>query len=102
MRRIPIAAALIAAAIAAPVAAQGQSAYPNKNIRIIVPSPTGGPSDLVARILGDKLSTTLGKPIVVENRVGASQIVGTQVVAKATPDGYTLLQAAANLAINPI
>jgi tripartite-type tricarboxylate transporter receptor subunit TctC len=85
-----------------PFAAQGQSAYPTKNIRIIVPSPTGGPSDLVARILGDKLSVALGKPIVVENRSGASQIVGTAVVAKATPDGYTLLQAAANMAINPI
>jgi tripartite-type tricarboxylate transporter receptor subunit TctC len=85
-----------------PLAAQGQSAYPTKNIRIIVPSPTGGPSDLVARILGDKLSVSLGKPIVVENRSGASQIVGTAVVAKATPDGYTLLQAAANMAINPI
>jgi len=96
-----IAAALIAVA-AVPFAAHGQSSYPTKNIRIIVPSPTGGPSDLVARILGDKLSATLGKPIVVENRVGASQIVGTDVVAKATPDGYTLLQAAANLAINPI
>ncbi|MEN3352896.1 MAG: hypothetical protein V7640_1054 [Betaproteobacteria bacterium] len=85
-----------------PFAAQAQSAYPTKNIRIIVPSPTGGPSDLVARILGDKLSVALGKPIVVENRSGASQIVGTAVVAKATPDGYTLLQAAANMAINPI
>jgi tripartite-type tricarboxylate transporter receptor subunit TctC len=85
-----------------PLAALGQSAYPTKNIRIIVPSPTGGPSDLVARILGDRLSASLGKPIVVENRSGASQIVGTAVVAKATPDGYTLLQAAANMAINPI
>ena len=87
---------------ASPLAAHAQSAYPTKNIRIIVPSPTGGPSDLVARILGDKLSVSLGKPIVVENRSGASQIVGTAVVAKATPDGYTLLQAAANMAINPI
>ncbi|MGZ5144338.1 MAG: Bug family tripartite tricarboxylate transporter substrate binding protein [Burkholderiales bacterium] len=85
-----------------PLAALSQSTYPTKNIRIIVPSPTGGPSDLVARILGDRLSVSLGKPIVVENRSGASQIVGTAVVAKATPDGYTLLQAAANMAINPI
>jgi tripartite-type tricarboxylate transporter receptor subunit TctC len=79
-----------------------QTAYPVKNIRMIVPSPTGGPSDLVARILGDRLSSALGKPIIVDNRPGASQIVGSATVAKAAPDGYTLLQAAANLAINPI
>lgn len=85
-----------------PFAAHAQSGYPAKPIRVIVPSPTGGPSDLVARILGDKLAAILGKPIVVDNRPGASQIVGTATVAKATPDGYTLLQAAANLAINPI
>src|SRR5215212_7294878 len=100
MHHLPIAVALFAVAFA-PFAAQGQTAYPTKNIRIVVPSPTGGPSDLVARILGDRLSISLGKPIVVENRSGASQIVGTAVVAKATPDGYTLLQAAANMAINP-
>ena len=85
-----------------PLASHGQSAYPNKNIRVVVPSPTGGPSDLVARILGDKLSASLGKPVIVDNRPGASQIVGTATVAKAAPDGYTLLQAAANMAINPI
>jgi tripartite-type tricarboxylate transporter receptor subunit TctC len=101
MHHMLIAAASFVIAVS-PFAAQGQSAYPTKNIRIIVPSPTGGPSDLVARILGDRLSVSLGKPIVVENRSGASQIVGTAVVAKASPDGYTLLQAAANMAINPI
>src|SRR5215210_1797590 len=84
------------------LAAHAQSAYPTKNIRMIVPSPTGGPSDLVARILGDKLTATLGKPIIVDNRPGASQIVGSATVAKGAPDGYTLLQAAANLAINPL
>jgi tripartite-type tricarboxylate transporter receptor subunit TctC len=56
----------------------------------------------VARILGDKLSAALGKPVVIENRPGASQTVGANAVAKADPDGYTLLQAAANMAINPI
>lgn len=85
-----------------PIALHAQPAYPVKNIRLIVPSPTGGPSDLVARILGDKLSTSLGKPVIVDNRPGASQIVGTATVAKATPDGYTLLQTAANMAINPL
>jgi tripartite-type tricarboxylate transporter receptor subunit TctC len=101
MRQILIAIAWVAIAVS-PIAAHGQSAYPVKNIRLIVPSPTGGPSDLVARILGDKLSISLGKPVIVDNRPGASQIVGTATVAKAAPDGYTLLQAAANMAINPI
>jgi tripartite-type tricarboxylate transporter receptor subunit TctC len=56
----------------------------------------------VARLLGDKLSAALGKPVIIENRPGASQSLGAAVVAKADPDGYTLLQAAANMAINPI
>ena len=101
MRCLLIAAASLTVA-ALPFTAAGQTTYPTKNIRVIVPSPTGGPSDIVARLLGDKLSTALGKQVVVDNRPGASQIVGSQVVAKAEPDGYTLLQAAANMAINPL
>ena len=100
MRHV-FAAASLAIAIA-PLSAHSQSAYPTKNIRLIVPVTTGGPSDLVARLLGDKLAASLGKPVIVDNRPGASQIVGANVVAKAEPDGYTLLQAAANMAINPI
>jgi tripartite-type tricarboxylate transporter receptor subunit TctC len=101
-RRCLQAAAASFVIAALPAAAQGQTAYPTRNIRVIVPSPTGGPSDIVARLLGDKLAASLGKPVVVENRVGASQIVGSHLVAKATPDGYTLLQAAANMSINPV
>ena len=82
--------------------AGAQSLYPSKPVKLIVPVTTGGPSDLVARILGDKLSAALGKPVIIENRPGASQTVGAAVVAKADPDGHTLLQAAANMAINPI
>ena len=96
-------ASLIAAVVAtAPLNAAAQSAFPNKNIRLIVPVTTGGPSDLVARIMGDKLSQNLGRTVIVENKPGASQTVGADFVAKAAPDGYTLLQAAANMAINPI
>jgi tripartite-type tricarboxylate transporter receptor subunit TctC len=82
--------------------AHAQTAYPTKPVKIIVPVTTGGPSDLVARIVADKLTTSLGKPVIVENRPGASQVVGANAVAKAEPDGYTLLQAAANMAINPL
>jgi tripartite-type tricarboxylate transporter receptor subunit TctC len=93
--------ALLVVAVTA-IAAQTQTAYPTRNIRVIVPSPTGGPSDIVARLLGDKLGAALGKQVVVDNRVGASQIIGSHMVAKADPDGYTLLQAAANMSINPV
>src|SRR5471032_761420 len=101
MRHMLIALASCAIAVA-PLAANSQSAYPTKSIRFIVPVTTGGPSDLVARLLGDKLAVSLGKPVIVDNRPGASNTVGAAMVAKAEPDGYTLLQAAANMATNPI
>jgi tripartite-type tricarboxylate transporter receptor subunit TctC len=93
---------LLVALLGAAAPAAAQSTYPAKPVKIVVPVTTGGPSDLVARLLGEKLSSALGKPVVIENRPGASQSVGAAVVAKADPDGYTLLQAAANMAINPI
>lgn len=92
---------LIAAALAlaiTPLATLAQTAYPTKSIRFIVPVTTGGPSDIVARLLGEKLSTALGKPVVIDNRPGASNTLGAAIVAKSEPDGYTLLQAAANMA----
>ena len=78
-----------------------QTPYPSRPIKIIVPVTPGGPSDLVARLLARELEGPLGKAVVIENRAGASQTLGANVVAKSEPDGYTLLQAAANMAINP-
>jgi tripartite-type tricarboxylate transporter receptor subunit TctC len=101
MRRLAIVAAALLAFAASP-GLHAQGAWPAKPLKIIVPVTTGGPSDLVARILSDKLAASLGKPVIVENRPGASQTVGAAAVAKSDPDGYTLLQAAANMAINPI
>ena len=93
---------LIAALFAWPTSlALAQPAFPSKPVKIIVPVTTGGPSDLVARLLARELEVSMGKPFVIENRAGASQTVGANAVAKAEPDGYTLLQAAANMAINP-
>jgi len=70
--------------------------YPLKPIRLIVPWPPGGAADVVARPLAEKLSTALGQPIVVENHAGATGTIGTAMVAKAPPDGYTLLFATSN------
>ena len=81
--------------------ANAQSAYPSQPVKLVVPVTTGGPSDLVARILGKELQSLWSQSVVIENRPGASQVVGAAYVAKANPDGYTLLQAAANMAINP-
>ena len=86
---------LIAAALAGvPVHASAQSAlkdYPNKAIKVIVPSPPGGPPDVIIRAVAPKLSAALGQPVIVENRAGAGGMVGTAYVAKQPPDGYTWL-----------
>ncbi|NUT13578.1 MAG: tripartite tricarboxylate transporter substrate binding protein, partial [Cupriavidus sp.] len=81
-----------AAALAvAPVTAPAQGAYPAKPIHLIVAYPPGGLTDTLARAVGDGLSRQLGKTVVVENKGGAGGIIGTDYVAKAAPDGYTLL-----------
>jgi len=87
--------------IAAPACAQSQQSYPNKPIRIVVPQSAGASTDLIARLVGQKLAERLGQPVVVDNRPGAGSIVGTELVAKAAPDGYTLLVVASSLSINP-
>src|SRR5438445_1486445 len=84
-----IAGALAAACLATSVLAQ--TAYPTKPVKIVVPYSTGGPADIYARFIGDRLQKTLAQPFVIENRPGAGAIIGTDVVAKSAPDGYTLL-----------
>ena len=75
--------------------------YPTRPVRIVVPQSAGGSTDLVARPLAHLLSGALGQNVIVENRPGAGSIVGTDVVAKAAPDGYTILAVAASFTINP-
>jgi tripartite-type tricarboxylate transporter receptor subunit TctC len=70
-----------------------QDTYPGRAIRIIVPFPAGGPSDVLARLISDKMSVDFGQAVVVENRPGANTVIGAEAVAKAAPDGYTLLMA---------
>jgi tripartite-type tricarboxylate transporter receptor subunit TctC len=77
-------------------------AYPSKPIRIIAPSPPGGPVDVLARLVGDSMAQGLGQTVVVENRPGAGAIIGSRAVASAEPDGYTLLLGASgSLAVTP-
>jgi tripartite-type tricarboxylate transporter receptor subunit TctC len=80
--------------------AQAQT-YPTRAIRLVVPQSIGGSTDLVARPLAQQLSEALGQPVVIDNRPGAGSVVGTDLVAKAAPDGYTLLAVAASFTISP-
>ncbi len=96
-----VALALCSALVALPVSAQAQ-AYPNKTIRIVVPFAPGGNTDVAARLLANGLGQQMGQSIIVENRAGAGGGIGTDFVAKAAPDGYTvLLGHIGALTINP-
>jgi tripartite-type tricarboxylate transporter receptor subunit TctC len=90
--------AVAALALAAPVAAQD---YPKRPVRVIVPQSAGGSTDLVARIITPRLDEALKQPVIVDNRPGAGSINGTDMAAKATPDGHTLLAVAASFTITP-
>jgi tripartite-type tricarboxylate transporter receptor subunit TctC len=81
----------LALSIVGPAAAQATGEWPQKAIRVVVPYAVGGPSDILVRLVAPKLAERLGQPVVVDNRVGASGNVGTDLVAKSPPDGYTLV-----------
>jgi tripartite-type tricarboxylate transporter receptor subunit TctC len=84
------------------VVAGAADTYPVKPIRLIVPFPPGGPADALARMVGDRLSASLGQSVIVDNRPGAAGNIGMELAAKAAPDGYTLVLApAGNLTVNP-
>ena len=90
------------ASIGGPPAAFAQaSTYPNKAIRMVVPYPPGGPTDLTARVVAAEMSKILGQSIIVDNKPGASGMIGAEVVARAEPDGYTFLANASLHVINP-
>ncbi len=101
MTDLKIVTLALAVTFAAAAPAHAQS-YPNKPIRYVVGLAAGGPTDVMARIFAAKLSEVLGQTIIVENRVGAGGSIAGEIVAKATPDGYTLFNAGNTLAINAV
>ena len=94
-------AALVLAMLVAPLAAQAQAPYPNQSIRLIVPYAPGGLPDTVARITGQHLQERIGQSVVIENRPGGGANIGIGLVARAEPDGYTLLATTSAIVINP-
>ena len=94
MRRLLTLAALLLAAVPA------RAEYPEKPIRLVVPFPPGGVTDIVARLLGERLTAELGQQVIVDNKTGAGGVIAGDIVAKAPPDGYTLLFTTPNHTIN--
>jgi tripartite-type tricarboxylate transporter receptor subunit TctC len=104
--KVVIGCALAAGSSAALTTARAQTddvaTYPNRPIRVIIAVAAGGTMDVVARIVGQKLTEALGQPIVIENKPGAQTIIGTEFAARAAADGYTLIVApVSSIAINP-
>lgn len=99
-RLATIAAVTLLGAAALPAVAQ-PAAWPSKQITIVVPASPGGAIDLLARLIGNKMTADWGQPVVVDNRTGATGIIGTDLVAKSPPDGYNLVLVASSHAINP-
>ena len=102
MRRREFVAATAGVALGLPFPAWAQTNYPARPIRLVVPFPPGGGTDILARVVGQQLAGSLGQSFVIENRPGAGGNIGVETVAKSSPDGYTLvIGQTSNLAINP-
>ena len=93
--------AIMTMATAVNANAQPTPTYPTRPLTLVVPYPAGGGNDVIARLVAAKMSQSLGQPIVIENRAGAGSTIGTRDVARAAPNGYTILIATSSLAINP-
>ena len=101
MRRWKFIILLAGAAMILPAAARAAETFPTRPLRLVVPYPPGGGTDIVGRILGQKLHESLGQPVVIDNRSGAGGTLGTALAAKSAPDGYTLLLVPTSHVINP-
>src|SRR5690554_6885474 len=94
--------ALLAAVVMLPLLAAHAQSYPDRSVRMVVPAAVGGTTDKLARAVADRLAGVWGQPVVVDNRPGGGQIIGAEAVARAEPDGYTLLVTdSSTLVINP-
>src|SRR5438105_15842378 len=102
--RVAAAIGIALAASIAPADAQSDATnFPNRAIRIVVPFPPGGPTDIIARFVGQRMSEHWSQPVVIENRAGANTAIGAQIVAKSAPDGLTLLAGMdTTMVLNPI
>src|ERR1043166_3601194 len=95
------AGAILAAALGVASPAVRTQTYPSRTITLIIPFAAGGSNDVVGRAIGKKLTEAWGQPVVIENRPGAGALIGTEAVAKAHPDGYTLLLVSPTFTIGP-
>jgi tripartite-type tricarboxylate transporter receptor subunit TctC len=101
LSRRPLAGLLLLPLLLLPSLAAAET-FPAKPIRLIVPFPAGGPNDIIARVIGQRMSELGGQPVVIDNRGGQGGVLGTDAVAKASPDGYTIaISSAGALAISP-
>ena len=100
-RRLFAFAALLTAAVLGLAPGAARAEYPERPIIMIVPFPAGGPTDIIARILANSMSQSLGQNVIIDNRVGAGGNIGTAIAARAKPDGYTLLLTSTAIAVNP-
>ena len=101
MRSIAALAALVAIATSTVQNVSAQTAYPSRAIRLIVPAAPGGGTDYTARTIGQKLTESIGQPVIVDNRPGAAGNIGVEICARANPDGYTLVMPITSFAMNP-
>ncbi|HET7201599.1 MAG TPA: tripartite tricarboxylate transporter substrate binding protein [Burkholderiales bacterium] len=98
---LPFLLTLAAALAPGPASAQAPEAWPSRPIRLILPFPPGGPTDILGRMVADRLTASLGQPVIVENRGGAGGNIGAEAAAKSAPDGYTLLLVSNPIVISP-
>jgi tripartite-type tricarboxylate transporter receptor subunit TctC len=101
-RGVMLGAAALGCGVAAPDAAAAERvAYPVRPIRMLVPHPAGGGNDILARLLGQRMQAEWGFPVIVDNRAGGNTIIATEIIAKATPDGYTLILTSSTHSVIP-
>jgi tripartite-type tricarboxylate transporter receptor subunit TctC len=98
---VMLASAVLAASAAGPARAQSQEGFPARPIKVVVPFPPGGATDIIARVIAQKLTEQMGLPVIVENKAGANGNIAHEFVAKAQPDGYTLLYNTSSIALSP-